>query len=157
HAAAGTATDSKRGTVGTTQTNTAGAYNLPRLPVGSYQVEATATGFQIAKSAEVTLDLNQLANIDFKMKIGSKTETVEVTGATPLLQTQSTELVNVIDSNTAVSVPLAARNYIQLTLLTPGATTPSPQPLYQAQSMTSRARPYITGTPEQPTDFLRAR
>src|SRR5437899_11400493 len=66
NAAAVTATDTKRGTVWTTQTNTAGAYNLPRLPVGSYQVEATAAGFQTAKSAEVvTLDLNQLANIDF--------------------------------------------------------------------------------------------
>jgi len=154
NAAAVTATDTKRGTVWTTQTNTAGVYNLPRLPVGSYQVEATATGFQIAKSAEVTLDLNQLANIDFKMKIGSKTETVEVTGAAPILQTQSTEIGNVIDSNTAVSVPLAARNYIQLTLLTPGATTPNPQTLYQAQSMPSSGRPYINGNREQANEFL---
>src|SRR5438067_1030938 len=154
NAAAVTATDTKRGTVWTTQTNTAGAYNLPRLPVGSYQVEATAAGFQTAKSAEVTLDLNQLANIDFKMKIGSKTETVEVTGAAPILQTQSTEIGNVIDSNTAVSVPLAARNYIQLTLLTPGATTPNPQTLYQAQSMPSSGRPYINGNREQANEFL---
>src|SRR5205814_2421338 len=113
-----------------------------------------AAGFQTAKSAEVTLDLNQLANIDFKMKIGSKTETVEVTGAAPILQTQSTEIGNAISSNTAVSVPLAARNYIQLTLLTPGATTPNPQTLYQAQSMPSSGRPYINGNREQANEFL---
>lgn len=150
-----TATDTNRGTVWKTETNNTGAYNLPRLPVGSYTVQADAKGFQAAKYANaVTLELNQIATIDLKMKIGNQTETVEVTGAAPILQTQTSEVSTLISGATATSVPLAARNYIQLTLLTPGATSPNPQTLYQAQSMPSSGRPYINGNREQANEFL---
>ena len=150
-----TATDTSRGTVWKSETNNTGAYNLPRLPVGSYTVQADAKGFQAAKYATaVTLELNQVATIDLKMKVGNQTETVEVTGAAPILQTQTTEVSTVFDAGTATSMPLAARNYIQLTLLTPGATNPNPQNLYQAQSMPSSGRPYINGNREQANEFL---
>src|ERR1051326_6167717 len=59
-----TATDSDRGTVWTAQTNEVGAYNLLRLPVGSYVVKVTANGFQTAVQSAVTLVLNQTARID---------------------------------------------------------------------------------------------
>src|SRR5437016_5159687 len=62
NAATVTATDTKRGTVWTTHTNDAGFYNLPRVPVGAYEVKAEAAGFQMAKQANVvTLELNQTA------------------------------------------------------------------------------------------------
>ena len=56
------------------------------------------------------------------MKVGQVTETVEVTGAAPILQTESTQLDTVIDARTNVSLPLASRNYVQLTLLAPGVS-----------------------------------
>src|SRR5439155_12070852 len=61
---------------------------------------------------------------------------------------------NVIESNTALYVTHAARNYIQYTLLKTGATTPNPKTLYQAQSMPSSGRPYINGNREQANEFL---
>src|SRR5690348_3381646 len=72
-----TVTDADRGTVWTAKTNDAGAYNLPRLPVGNYSVKATASGFQTSVYPQFTLVLNQTARVDIQMKIGQITETVE--------------------------------------------------------------------------------
>ncbi|MGH9545434.1 MAG: TonB-dependent receptor domain-containing protein [Terriglobales bacterium] len=152
--AAVTATDVDRGTQWAATTNETGAYNLPRVPVGNYKVSVVAKGFQTAVHPPFTLVLNQTARIDVPMRMGQVTETVEVSGAPPILQTQSTELGTVIDARTNASLPLASRNYIQLTLLAPGVTVVNPQALTQAQSMTSSGRPYINGNREQANSFL---
>src|SRR5581483_1958401 len=85
-----TVTDAERGTTWTARTNDAGAYNLPRLPVGSYTVKVTAPGFQTALHPAFTLVLNQTARVDVQMKVGQVNETVEVTTAAPVLQTETT-------------------------------------------------------------------
>jgi len=149
-----TAVDKDRGTEWPATTNDVGAYSLPRIPVGNYEVKVGAKGFQTAIHPPFTLVLNQTARIDVKMKLGQVSETVEVTGAAPILQTQTTELSTIIDSKTNVSLPLASRNYIQLTLLAPGVTSVNPQSLTQAQSMPSSGRPYINGNREQANSFL---
>ena len=149
-----TANDVDRGTLWVATTNETGAYTLPRVPVGRYEVKVAAQGFQTAAIPAFTLVLNQTARIDVQMKVGQVSETVEVTSAAPLLQTQSTEISTIIDAKTNASLPLASRNYIQLTLLAPGVTTVNPQGLTQAQSMTSSGRPYINGNREQANSFL---
>jgi hypothetical protein len=149
-----TVTDVDRGTEWVAATNETGAYNVPRLPVGNYQLKVSAKGFQTAVHPAFTLVLNQAARIDVPMKVGQVSETVEVSAGAPLLQTQSTEISTVIDAKTNASLPLASRNYIQLTLLAPGVTVVNPQALTQAQSMTSSGRPYINGNREQANSFL---
>jgi hypothetical protein len=149
-----TAKDLDRGTVWPTTTNDAGIYNLLRLPVGTYSLKVEAKGFQTALYPPLTLVLNQTARIDINMKVGAVTATVEVSGETPLLQTQSAEISTLIDAKTNVSLPLAARNYIQLTLLAPGSTQPNPDTMRQGQLMTSSGRPYINGNREQSNNFL---
>src|ERR1700719_3154703 len=64
------ATDQDRGTVWTAETNDTGAYNLLRLPLGSYGVAVTAPGFQTAVQNPFTLSLNQTARVDVRMKVG---------------------------------------------------------------------------------------
>src|SRR3989454_4413702 len=59
-----TATDTERGTVWTAQTNDTGAYNLLRLPVGTYSVKIAAPGFQTAAQPPFALVLNQTARVD---------------------------------------------------------------------------------------------
>jgi hypothetical protein len=149
-----TATDTERGTVWTAQTNDSGAYNLLRLPIGHYALKVTATGFDTALQSPFTLTLNETARVDVQLKVGKISETVEVSGETPILQTQSTEVSTLIDANTAVSLPLASRNYLQLTLLVPGVTNPNPQTLYLNQNMTSAGRPQINGNREQSNEVL---
>src|SRR5271170_4180506 len=87
-----TATDTDRGTVWKAETNDAGAYNLLRLPIGSYAVKVTSAGFQTSAQAPFTLVLNQTARIDVQMRVGKISETVEVTSAAPVLQTQSVDV-----------------------------------------------------------------
>ncbi len=73
--------------------------------------------------------MNQTARLDVQMKVGQVTETVEVTGAAPILQTETTEVSTLIDATSTDKLPLATRNYVQLTLLSPGAVHPCPHVL----------------------------
>src|SRR6266700_3654879 len=91
------ATDADRGTVWTAKSNEAGAYSILRVPIGNYSVKVTAPGFQTTNRAAFTLVLNQTARVDVQMKVGNINETVEVTGAPPVLQTESTEVSKLID------------------------------------------------------------
>ncbi len=152
--AAVTAKDVDRGTLWPVISNEAGIYNILRVPVGSYSLRVEAKGFQTVLYPPFTLVLNQTARVDVQMKVGSVAETIEVTGETPLLQAQSTEVSTLIDANTTTSLPLAARNYIQLTLLSPGATNVNPSSMQFPQNMINSGRPYINGNREQANSFL---
>jgi hypothetical protein len=149
-----TATDADRGTIWTAQTNESGAYNLLRLPVGNYTVKVTAAGFQSALQSAFTLVLNQTARVDVQLKVGKVSETVEVTSAAPILQTESTEVSTVIDAAAVTSVPLAGRNYLQLGLLAPGTTTNNPRGINEPQNLDGGARPFINGNREQANQYF---
>jgi Carboxypeptidase regulatory-like domain len=129
-----TVTDLDRGTHFSTTTVGTGNYSLPRLPVGRYEVRAENTGFQTALRKDVTLVLNQVAEIDFKLQIGNVGQTVEVTESAPLLQTEHTQISAIMESNAILSLPLESRNYQQLALLTPGAVTTSPAGMNSGQT-----------------------
>jgi hypothetical protein len=154
------AKDLDRGVTFSGETSAIGSYNLPRLPIGRYQVRAEATGFQSEVQPEVTLDVNQTARVDFQMKIGQVSETVEVTSAAPILETETTQLSTVIDSNVTENLPLGSRNYAQLTLLAPGAVTPNPNGFTNGITTglgpggNDASRPYINGNHEQANNFL---
>jgi hypothetical protein len=153
-AATVTAQDLDRGTTFSSVTDSAGVYNLLRLPVGHYQVKATTAGFQTAVQPKVDLEINQVAKIDFQLKVGNIAETVEVTSAAPILQTETTTLGTVMQSAAITSLPLATRNYNQLTLLMPGAVTTSPGAFNNGQSTFNSGRPYINGNREQANYYL---
>ncbi len=149
-----TAKDMDRGTVESTVTSTNGSYSLPRLPVGRYELRVEAAGFQATVKSDVTLVLNQIAELNFQLQVGNVNQTVEVTTAAPLLQTENTELGTVIDAHAIVSVPLETRNYNQLALLTPGAVTDSPASFNYPQTTFNSGRPYINGNREQASYYL---
>src|SRR5271170_2990507 len=149
-----TAHDTERGTHWTSVTNGSGVYNIIAVPVGTYELRVENKGFESTVVAPFVLILNQIARIDVQMKMGSVSETVEVSGETPILQTQSTEVSTLIDANTVSSLPLASRNYLQLTLLAPGVTTTDPDSLRQPQTMLGAGRPIINGNREQANEYL---
>src|SRR5262250_1204460 len=68
-----TAKDEARGTIWTTETNSEGVFNLPRVPVGSYELRVEAQGFRAAVRPHVQLELNQTARLDFNLVIGEIT------------------------------------------------------------------------------------
>ena len=148
-----TAKDEARGTVWKTETNSEGAFNLPRVPVGKYEVRVEAQGFRTA-IRQAQLELNQTARLDFSLVIGEITQVAEIAAMPPLLQTDTTQLGTVIDSRTNVTLPLASRNYVQLTLLAPGSVNPNPMTLTGAGTSANSGRPYINGNREQANNFM---
>lgn len=149
-----TATDQDRGTVYQGETNESGAYNINRIPVGNYALKVTAPGFQTSVHPAFTLVLNQTARVDVQMKVGQVSETVEVTGAAPILKTDATQVDTVIDANTNDRLPLATRNYVQLTLLAPGSVTPAADSFNNGDNTANGGRPYINGNREQANNFI---
>lgn len=148
------ARDLDRGTVWPTHSNAAGVYTLTRLPVGHYEVRVTAPGFRTAVQTPIELQLNQVAKVNIQLVLGAVSETVNVTNDAPLLQTESTQVSTVINARTNVDLPLASRNYIQLTLLAPGSVTPSPTGFANGQTTGESARPEINGNRFTANDYL---
>ena len=146
--------DLDRGTTFPATSDSVGRYNFPRLPIGNYEVRVEDPGFQVSVKSPVVLVLNQSAKIDFQLTVGNVSQTIEVSTAAPILQTQTTQLGTVLDARTNVSLPLATRNYNQLTLLAPGSVTTDPSEFTGAQTTFSSGRPYINGNREEANNYL---
>jgi hypothetical protein len=149
-----TATDATRGTAYPTQTNGDGAYYLTHLPIGKYAVKVEARGFQIAVHSAFDLVLDQVARVDMQLTVGTMSQTVEVTGAPPLLQTETTDISTHIDHVVTENIPLITGNYSELTLLTPGAVSTNPGAFKSGQNTFQVGRPYINGNREQTDNYI---
>ena len=152
--AAVTAREVAHGTVWTATTNAEGIYAFPRLPAGNYEIRFESAGFRTAVRRSVVLELNARVRLDVAMELGMVAETVEVSSAAAQLQTETTQVGNVIDGSTNVSLPLNGRNFVQLTLLTPGATTVNPAGFTNGLRTTGGGRPYVNGNREEANNFL---
>src|SRR5438874_7693355 len=75
----------------TTQTNDSGLYNFPFLPIGTYTLTVEGAGFKKSVIGPFQLEVNQIARVDPKMEVGAISESVEVTGIAPVLQTETTQ------------------------------------------------------------------
>jgi hypothetical protein len=103
----------------TENTNDSGLYTFLNLLPGLYNVKVSAQGFQGAIRNNVELQVQQVARLDFQLKVGAVTEAVEVSGGAPLLTTENATVGTVIDNQRIVELPLNGRNFIQLIALSP--------------------------------------
>src|ERR1700682_3362799 len=103
-------------------TNNAGNYTFPSLLPGTYNIKADMQGFQAESRTGVELQVQQVARIDFQLKVGSMAETIEVTGGAPLLNTENATVGTVIENKRIVDLPLNGRNFIQLIALSPNVS-----------------------------------
>jgi hypothetical protein len=149
-----TAKDVERNTSWSTKTNDEGVYNFSRLGIGRYELTVEAKGFATARHTPFDLLLNQAAKIDIAMSLGPVSQQVEVTSAAPVLQTQTTEVSTVMESNAISNLPLQTRNYNQLALLVPGAVTISPASFNTGLKTFNAARPNLNGNREQANYYL---
>jgi len=117
------ATDEARGVTFTGATDAAGNYTVLSMPPGLYSVTAASPGFGEAKYAHVLLVIDEQMALNFKLKVGAVSASVEVTDAPPVLQTQSAEVGTTIGGDAIVDLPLLGRNFYGLTLLVPGVNT----------------------------------
>ena len=119
-----TVSDVERGIHLQATTNESGQYVASPLRVGRYTVTVEHPGFKKAVSVPVDLDVQQRIAVDISLQVGQISESVEVTGAAPLLETETSELGQVVDNKRMANLPLNGRNFAQLALLTAG-TAPS--------------------------------
>jgi Carboxypeptidase regulatory-like domain/TonB-dependent Receptor Plug Domain/TonB dependent receptor len=147
------ARDLDRGTTWKTQTSSAGVYSFPQIPAGNIAVRVEAPGFSTQTHASFSLVVNQVARIDFRMKVGGTNEAVEVTTAPPLLQSSSTEISTLLDANAVSNLPMATRDINQLTLLAPGVISPNIFAFQSSQTTFGTGRPYVNGAREQDNNF----
>ena len=153
--AAVTATSQERGLTYPAVSNDSGLYRIAQLPVGTYSLKVEKSGFSSVSHPAFVLTLNQVARVDVAMKVGQASETVEVTGSAPILETDVTQVDTIINAATNDNLPLASRNYVQLTLLAPGAVSTDPGSFNNGNNTGGDGgRPLINGNREQSNNFL---
>lgn len=121
-----TITNSETNFVRTANTDDEGNYNLTNIPIGVYQVSAELTGFKRAVLPQVQLVVDQTARVDLRLETGEVSEQVTVQAETPLVDSETSTVGQVIGNQTIVQLPLNGRNFIRLGSLIPGATEGAP-------------------------------
>jgi len=102
-------------------TDEKGQYTADLLRIGTYSVTVEKPGFQKAIQPSVDVGVNQAARVDIALLVGSINESVQVTTAPPLLQTEASSLGTIETERRISELPLNGRNFIQLAYLGPGA------------------------------------
>ncbi|HTM13080.1 MAG TPA: TonB-dependent receptor [Bryobacteraceae bacterium] len=120
-----TATNRDTGVVTSRFTNRAGEYRMEHLPVGSYDVAASAPSFAPRTSANVTLQLNHVVRVDLPLEVATATTTVEVTEAPAPLDIASSHLENTYDARGLITLPAASSGsgFLNLSLLGGGVAS----------------------------------
>lgn len=118
----------------TAQTDSSGGYQFVNLVPGQYRVEVENSGFRRFAREPITVEVQSTVRIDVAMQVGDVNQTVEVTGQTPLLQTENASLGQVVEQRKVLEMPLNGRNVFSLVALVPGVvpggqsgTTPTGQ------------------------------
>jgi hypothetical protein len=109
-----------------TTTDGSGAYSFRDLQPGTYELKVNLNGFKSYARAGLVVTLNAIARADVQLEVGGQTETVTVTAAKPLLQTERADVSTQLDSAQVTNLPISGngRNFQQLYKLIPGASTP---------------------------------
>jgi hypothetical protein len=122
-----TATNVDTGVATTLTTNTQGYYSFQSLPLGNYTISVQQSGFKGYAQTGLVLDVNSALTIDVKLSVGSTTEKVEVLSDALHVDTESTQMGEVITGKTMTDVPLATRSYTDLLSLQPGVAQTASQ------------------------------
>ncbi len=119
-------TNSGTGVSFDTQSNTNGDYSLPNLQAATYVVRAEFAGFRSVDVTGIRLLLNQTVRADIRLEPGAVEQSVNVSAAPPVVQSESSSVAANIDSRTVVTLPLNGRTLDRLILITAGNTSDSP-------------------------------
>jgi outer membrane receptor protein involved in Fe transport len=116
-----TLTSLERKTTDTVVTNESGHFLKERLLPGVYEVKAELTGFKTAIVPALQVSVDTQTPLMLKLAVGQLTETVEVTGGSPLLKTDRADVSTTFDQRQLTEAPVLDRNFTKFILLTPGA------------------------------------
>ncbi|MGC9198768.1 MAG: carboxypeptidase regulatory-like domain-containing protein [Acidobacteriaceae bacterium] len=106
-----------------TTTNSKGDYHIEHLPIGRYEVIASAKGFSSQKLPSFSLEALQTVTFNAKLGVQGNTSTVNVSSAEPILDTQDDTISTTFTANTIANFPLNGLDFSALTLYTPGSVS----------------------------------
>jgi len=104
--------------------NDEGYFTIPLVQPGEYRITVKKAGFKPVIQSGVTLNVEQVARLDFTLELGAVTEVVNVEAAAPLLEKENSTLGAVVDNKRVTELPLLGRNPYSLVNLLPGARAP---------------------------------
>src|SRR3984957_16465282 len=119
-----TLTNEGTGTSLSTTTGADGVYEFSPVRIGTYKLDLSAGGFKKEIQTHVVVDVSARVPANFKLQPGAVSETVEVTSAAPVLQSQDASVGQVIDQRSVNDLPLNGRNFTFLAQLAAGVNTP---------------------------------
>ncbi|MFL6308266.1 MAG: TonB-dependent receptor domain-containing protein [Candidatus Sulfotelmatobacter sp.] len=105
-------------------TGSDGSYTFSPVRIGSYKIDASAQGFKTVSQTHIVVNVSANVLVNLKLPTGSVSETVEVTGAVPVLQTQDASVGQVMDTRNVNNLPLNGRNFTFLAQLSAGVNSP---------------------------------
>jgi hypothetical protein len=138
-------------------TNSVGDYVFLNLVPGTYAVTVEAKGFKIEQSSGLILEVDQTLRQDYQLSLGAKTEKVEVTAQTQMVQTDNTTLGNVVEQRLIEDLPSNGRDFTSLLELSAGAANLSggSQVAYAGHGLNSGfAEVSLNGARPESTSFM---
>lgn len=154
-----TATNAATGVMSSTTSDRSGLYNFQFLPIGTYTVTAAAPGFGTVKVGPLTLEIDQILQVNLKLEVGAVSTTVNVSAdASTILQTQNSTLGTTVTSNTIENLPLSGLNFLTVGVFVPGAVIPQYQ--YEGSNFgferdtDPRVEPSFNGNRQQVNNYL---
>ncbi len=130
-----------------------GEFTAPSLPTGRYTLIAEVAGFKTLTMSNIELGVDQRARIDLKLEVGTVSESVTITGESPLLQTSSSELGTTVTDEQIEKLPLNGRNFVNLTRTIPGVLRGIPGAnIDGAGSLAWRASASFSANGQRPRD-----
>src|SRR4051812_38298433 len=103
-----------------TRTNSSGEYEFVTVKIGDYKVTAEAPGFSSATTDTFNVAVSARQRVDLTLQVGTNTESITVTGAAAVVESDSTDKGQVVNSEVIDNMPLNGRAYSDLSLLSPG-------------------------------------
>jgi len=117
-----TAKNTDTGVTYTTTTGSEGFYTIPNLPPGKYDVTVQSKGFKTGVTNGSLVDVEKTTRVDFTLSAGAVTETVQVTGQPPLVESTTSDIGTVIENKEVNSLPINGRLFQLMVFLVPGST-----------------------------------
>ncbi len=137
-----------------TASDAGGSYSFPSLPIGSYQLDVTASGFQTYVQSGITLRVNDAVQINVQMHLGEVSQKVVVQADATMVQTQQNMVSQVMNQEQIVNLPLNGRDPTQLITISGAAvnhsdgTNTGNKSFYTSQSIA------IAGSAGNTTNYL---
>jgi Carboxypeptidase regulatory-like domain/TonB dependent receptor len=138
------ALNTQTGASASSRTNESGLFNIPYLLPGVYQVSAELAGFSKLERNGIEVRVSETVDVNLSMTVGDVTQVLNVGGDTPLLETSSVSMGQVVDQKRLVDLPIASGNAAELVLLAPGTTN--------ATDLRSRKAAFNNGPSQVTTD-----